>query len=918
MGNRARDASPMSPASADPRIGSELAGYRLEELVGRGGMSVVYRACDERLRRNVALKLLSPDLADDEHFRRRFLRESRIASSLHHPNVVPVYGAGETDGLLYLAMRYVDGSDLKALIRRDGPLDPGRAIALLRQVASALDAAHAKGLVHRDVKPGNVLIEGEGADERAYLADFGLTKTETSHADASVAGQLVGTIDYVAPEQIRGRPLNGRADVYSLGCVLYECLTGARPFERGSDVAVIYAHLQDDPPHASGRRAGLPDELDAVLVRALSKDPVDRYASARELVVAADAALEGVTMPRPARGRRRRLAVGAAAGLATAALLSAALVLLLTHKDASTAAPSRPPYRATLAMRFSEGAPASRPLVGMLAIFDDGSKQVGLAGLPPPTARVVLRLDRRLTEPEPGFLGGSTDVFGARRGALVGYFTSQPGGGSAVQQPIRKLGVSVEGSSGRRVAELGIDVPPEYAPVLGRVLPLTARLESRWLVITIDLRRLLAAFRSQASDVAFGYVGIYLFGRPAAHVASAAGRPTRYLASVTATPCLDLACERLGKPVTGERLFTLPGRATVRAPARAVYGRKATFRGTGRPGDLVSIAFRRAPGSAPPCTPSTVELPQMCAPRLADAWDTASESRTRIRSNGSWSLAVPLRSVFEPALPQGVHPASGRYAAAAHSDPRLFGIYDGGGQSVFVEASRPTRVVLDRPRVTLARTGRRLSVAIRIPGADSHVAYVARFAGQEVARGRLSVFGTATTSVEAPRRRGVLEVRASVWGAEPSRVSIAIDPDEAAGGPVVTIHGMRLTRGFGSERDIYEFCNPYREGTGAVRRSCTVPPVLALGIGYGIFEATKAKLAAAWRPWDWELYLDGERIDLAAFGTIPDRELTLPNGDVVWLRQWNVVVDRLTAGTHTVRSLALGAETTWTIRVPAP
>jgi serine/threonine protein kinase len=286
---------------ADPRLGTELAGYRVESLVARGGMSVVYRARDERLGRDVALKLLAHDLAEDESFRARFLRESKIAASLDHPGIVPVYAAGEVDGLLYLAMRYVEGSDLKALLRRDGPIAPARALALLDQVARALDAAHGRGLVHRDVKPANILVESEGDTERAYLADFGLTKTDASAAGSTAAGQLIGTIDYVAPEQIRGHDVDGRADVYSLGCVFYESLTGAPPFARAAEVAVIYAHLQDEPPSASRRRPGLPREMDAVLARALAKEPSDRYAAAGDLVAAARAALALPGGPRPLR-----------------------------------------------------------------------------------------------------------------------------------------------------------------------------------------------------------------------------------------------------------------------------------------------------------------------------------------------------------------------------------------------------------------------------------------------------------------------------------------------------------------------------------------------------------------------------------------------------------------------------------------
>src|SRR5262245_60634942 len=222
--------------------GAEVGGYRVDELIGRGGMGEVYRARDERLGRNVALKILASKLAEDDAFRERLVRESRIAASLDHPNVVPVYDAGEQDGRLYLAMRFVNGTDLKALLRREGALAPERAVAVAAQVADALDAAHARGLVHRDVKPSNVLLDQQDGREHAYLADFGLTQAASD--GRAPDGHLMGTLDYVAPEQICGDDVDGRADVYALGCLLFETLTGTLPFSGSSDVAVIYAHLE--------------------------------------------------------------------------------------------------------------------------------------------------------------------------------------------------------------------------------------------------------------------------------------------------------------------------------------------------------------------------------------------------------------------------------------------------------------------------------------------------------------------------------------------------------------------------------------------------------------------------------------------------------------------------------------------------
>ena len=273
----------------DPRVGTELAGYRIESLLGWGGMSVVYLAEDLRLKRRVALKLLAAGLAGDEPFRDRFLRESELAASIDHPNIIPIYEAGTTDDLLYIAMRYVEGRDLGERLRR-GRLEPADAIGILAQVASALDAAHARGLVHRDVKPSNVLVDPgarpDGSDH-VYLADFGLTRRVSEEAGISDDGRLLGTIDYVAPEQIAADEIDGRADVYSLGCVLYECLVGQPPFRRDSDIAVVFAHLETESPAPSVGRPELPAALDAVIARALAKDPAERYLSCNELARAA-------------------------------------------------------------------------------------------------------------------------------------------------------------------------------------------------------------------------------------------------------------------------------------------------------------------------------------------------------------------------------------------------------------------------------------------------------------------------------------------------------------------------------------------------------------------------------------------------------------------------------------------------------
>ncbi|MDP9223263.1 MAG: family 43 glycosylhydrolase [Actinomycetota bacterium] len=282
----------------DPYVGAQIAGYRLEALVGRGGMSVVYRAEQQHLGRKVAVKLLAPELARDERFRQRFVRESRLAASLDHPNIIPIYDAGEAEGLLYIAMRFVEGCTLSEYIERHGPLLPSVALSIVDQIGAALDVAHAAGLVHRDVKPENILItEKQGELDRIFLSDFGLTKRPNA-ASTTRSGELMGTVGYVAPEQIEGKPLDGRSDVYSLGCVLYECLTGSRPFDQESDVATLWAHLNQPVPRITRERSELPAAMDAVVATALAKDPGARFETAGMLAATARHAFETETTPR--------------------------------------------------------------------------------------------------------------------------------------------------------------------------------------------------------------------------------------------------------------------------------------------------------------------------------------------------------------------------------------------------------------------------------------------------------------------------------------------------------------------------------------------------------------------------------------------------------------------------------------------
>ena len=289
--------------------GSRVAGYLIEEQVGAGGMAVVYRARDEVLGRPVAVKVLSPALASDQEFRTRFLRESRAVAAVDEPHIVPVYGAGDAAGILYIASRFVAGGDLSRLQRTaGGPLPPAQVADVISQVASALDAAHAIGLVHRDVKPGNILIEQiPGRPDHAYLSDFGLSKSTTTDATGlTVAGRFMGTPDYCAPEQITGAEVDGRADQYSLACVAFSLLAGAVPYGRGDSMARLFAHVNSPVPVLTSVRPELPPPADWVLARGMAKSPAERYGSCAAFASALRGALgigtgtfPGAALPTP-------------------------------------------------------------------------------------------------------------------------------------------------------------------------------------------------------------------------------------------------------------------------------------------------------------------------------------------------------------------------------------------------------------------------------------------------------------------------------------------------------------------------------------------------------------------------------------------------------------------------------------------
>ena len=325
----------------DLSAGSELAGYRIEAVAGRGGMGVVYRATDPALERLVALKVISDELAEDVSFRARFKRESRLTASIRHPNVITVFRAGEDSGRLYIAMEFIAGTDLKALIASRGRLEPQLAASIVSQVAAALDVAHGKTLVHRDVKPANVLIAGQHEPFHAYLTDFGLTKGTASQSAMTETGVVVGTLDYMAPEQIEGAPLDARADIYSLGCLLYEALTGQVPYPRESTVAKMYAHASEPPPSVSAVAPDVAPEFESIVTRAMAKDREERYPSAGDLGRAGLAAAEG----RSVAVAERSVAAGEAAPREAGAPARAPATELSPTRETGPPAPPRAPRR---------------------------------------------------------------------------------------------------------------------------------------------------------------------------------------------------------------------------------------------------------------------------------------------------------------------------------------------------------------------------------------------------------------------------------------------------------------------------------------------------------------------------------------------------------------------------------------------
>jgi ABC-type branched-subunit amino acid transport system substrate-binding protein/DNA-binding beta-propeller fold protein YncE len=485
--------------------GAMFAGYRVESLIGRGGMGVVYRATDLSLGRPVALKMIAPELAQDERFRDRFLREPRLAASLDHPNVVPIHEAGERDGQLYLAMRYVEGDDLGTTLARERTLPPERALAVLAQIADALDTAHRRGLVHRDVKPANVLLD---EDEHAYLSDFGVTK-QVGGASTDT-GRVVGTLDYLAPEQIRGEAVDGRTDCYALACVLYECLSGAPPFRRPTEAEMLWAHMHEQPAPLRGYEA-----LDPVFKRGLAKEREERYGSCAELIEDARRAL-GLGAAAPVRRtrvpswlRRRGRTVLAAGLLVLAGVIATVIVALATGEDSR----GEPLGNGVAAIdaeggidSFAEAAaPPSNIAVGEGAVWALNTEDDTVSRIDPGSKRVVKTFE---SAGRPSDLAvGAGAVWVGNGGGRYRNFTesiSRVDPDSAAITRTQKLPDTTEGAAGSTnpgLPRIAVGAGAVWAinpdDTLSRIDPDTGRL-----VATIDLG-------TSASTIAAGEEGVW-------------------------------------------------------------------------------------------------------------------------------------------------------------------------------------------------------------------------------------------------------------------------------------------------------------------------------------------------------------------------------------------------------------------------
>jgi streptogramin lyase len=411
--------------------GSVFAGHRIEAVAGRGGMGVVYRARQLSLDRVVALKVIAPALTQDGAIRRRFIRESRVAASIDHPHVIPIYYTGEEDGVAFIAMRHVAGDDLRTLVRRTGPIEPARAARITGQVAAALDAAHAAGLVHRDVKPANILL---GQGEHAYLTDFGLTKHVLSEAGATRSGHWVGTIDFVSPEQIRGERVDARSDVYALGCVLFYALAGRPPYTPEGEEAKLWAHLSEPPPRLSDVAPGVPAGFDDVIARALAKAPEQRFQSAGDLGRAAAAAAAG----------------GRAAGEDTIVATGAAAPIEVDTRTAGTAL--APPSPAPPALRRPSRVLAVAAVAALLAAggvaglaMRGDEKPTSPSASPTPAPKRGIKVDATRVGGRPSNILGAGGHVWTGRFSDTHLDTLDPATGKPTKAPHPEIGVGLTG-----------------------------------------------------------------------------------------------------------------------------------------------------------------------------------------------------------------------------------------------------------------------------------------------------------------------------------------------------------------------------------------------------------------------------------------------------------------------------------------
>jgi serine/threonine protein kinase len=419
--------------------GDVLAGYRIDAVAGRGGMGVVYRATHLRLERADGLKVIAPELADEPEFRSRFEREWRVAAQIDHPNVIPIYSAGEENGLLYIAMRFVEGTDVRAVLVREGRIEPRRAARIVDAVAAALDAAHERGLVHRDVKPANVLLARQREREHVYLTDFGLTKMLSSAQGETKTGMFVGTIDYVSPEQVLGGPLDARSDIYSLGCMLFHMLTGRVPYPVDFEAAKLVAHTRDPVPSVLSVAPDLPSQFDAVVRRAMAKHPDQRYLSAGDLGRAALAAAEGRTVTRA----QTSVARGAAAPAAVSSAYATPTTESATVLDAS-------PQPGT------DGQPSERP-VQPLAAADPTEQAAAPPAAAPPAAPTSLP-PAATSEPPAGAPPAPTESAPTARHSTPRWLPAAVAG-AVIAVIAVVLVIALGGSSSHRTA------PPVTSPV---------------------------------------------------------------------------------------------------------------------------------------------------------------------------------------------------------------------------------------------------------------------------------------------------------------------------------------------------------------------------------------------------------------------------------------------------------------------